>query len=439
MTSSPGSSKLGLPAAIAVVVASMVGTGIFTTTGFMAADLAPGAILIGWLLGGVLALCGAFAYAELGAMMPRVGGEYVYLREAYHPALGFVAGWVSLFVGFSAPIAASAVAFGSYLQAVMPRVPVEVSAGVLIAATSLLHVRSVAVGSSVQTAFTVLKIVLILVFVGFGLTGGQADWSNLSTVSDGATSSLVAPSFWVSLVYVSFSYTGWNAAAYVAGEIEDPQRNLPRALILGTVIVTLLYMALNLVFLVAAPASELAGKPEVGFVAATNLFGESGGRWMAALIAIGLAPTVSVMVFSGPRVFAAMAEDGLFLKVFARRTPDGAPFAGVLLQGGLALAFALFVPFDALLQYVGFTLSLLSALAVVGVAVLRVRRPDAERPCRTFGWPVTPVLFVAISIWMAFHLVREKPVACLAAGSLTLATGLVAYFVTRALSKSEAA
>jgi len=415
----------------------MIGTGIFTTTGFMAADLAPGTILIGWLLGGFLALCGAFAYAELGAMMPRVGGEYVYLREAFHPAIGFLAGWVSLIVGFSAPIAAAAVAFGSYLQALVPGVPVSVSAVVLIVLSSLLHVRSVAFGSSVQTAFTVLKIALIVVFIALGLTIGDGDWQNLTSANPGATSSTLSPLFWTSLVYVSFSYTGWNAAAYVAGEIEDPQRNLPRALIVGTLIVTLLYMALNLVFLIAAPASELAGKPEVGYVAAVHLFGDGAGRWLSALIAIGLAPAVSAMVFSGPRVYAAMAEDGLFFRGFAQRTSKGAPLRGVVLQGALAILFALLVPFDTLLQYVGFTLSLVSALTVVAVAVLRYKRPDAERPYRTLGWPVTPVLFVAGSLWMAFHLVRQEPVACLAAGGGTMLAGLAGYVAWNAWSRSR--
>ena len=177
----------------------MIGTGIFTTTGFMAADLAPPTILAGWLLGGVLALCGASAYAELGAMMPRVGGEYVYLREAFHPVFGFLAGWISLIVGFSAPIAAAALAFGTYLQALAPELPVRASAVGLILGSSLLHARSVAFGSSVQTAFTALKIASILAFVVLGLTVGSADWGNLRGTSEGATTSLASPLFWTSL------------------------------------------------------------------------------------------------------------------------------------------------------------------------------------------------------------------------------------------------
>ncbi len=421
------SRRLGLSAATALVVANMIGTGIFTTTGFMASDLAPDAILVAWLLGGLLALCGATAYAELGTLMPRVGGEYVYLREAFHPALGFVAGWISLFVGFSAPIAAAAIAFGAYLQALVPSLSVSTAAVGLIALSTLVHVRSVALGNRLQTAFTILKIGLIVGFVALGLFDGDADWTRLRAAPEGASSSWLAPAFWTSLVYVSFSYTGWNAAGYIAGEIHDPGRNVPRALLLGTVIVTALYLLLNVVMLVSAPAETLAGKPEVAYVAATQLFGEGASRWLSALIAIGLAPTVGAMIFAGPRVYAAMAEDGLFFPRFARRGAGGAPVESVVLQGALAAAFALFVPFESLLQYAGFTLSLVSALTVVGVAVLRRKRPDAPRPHRTLGWPVTPVVFVVFSLWMAFHLIREEPLVCLAGGGTTVGTGLVAY------------
>jgi len=421
--------RMGLSGATALVVANMIGTGIFTTTGFMAADLAPSTILFGWLLGGFLALFGATAYAELGAMMPRVGGEYVYLREAFHPALGFVAGWISLFVGFSAPIAAAAVAFGAYLQALLPGLSVQTAAALLIVASTALHVRSVALGNLVQTGFTLLKVGLIVALVALGLGDGDADWQNLTRASEGATSSLLAPAFWTSLVYVSFSYTGWNAAGYIAGEIEDPQRNLPRALTVGTAVVTLLYLLLNVVMLISAPAETLANKPEVAYVATTHLFGESAGRWLSGLIAIGLAPTVGAMVFAGPRVYAAMAEDGLFFSRFARRSEGGAPVASVVLQGVLSLAFALFVPFDNLLKYTGFTLSLVSALTVVGLAVLRWRMPDAARPHRTLGWPVTPVLFVGFSLWMAFHLIREEPLVCLTGGGVTVGSGLVVYLL----------
>lgn len=431
------SPRLGLLTATALVVANMIGTGVFTTTGYMVLGLQSGPILMGWLLGGLLALCGAAVYGELGAMMPRVGGEYVYLKEAFHPAIGFLSGWVSLIVGFSAPIAASSMAFGSYVGFAIPGMPEKAAAIGLIAALTLLHMIHVALGSGVQNVFTVLKAALIVLFVGAGLLLGNGDWGHLDMALPETSGSVLAPAFWVSLVYVSFSYSGWNAAAYVAGELRDPGRDLPRALLIGTAIVTALYIGLNLVFLYAAPAAALAGKKEVGAVAASHLFGASAGRWLSTLIALALVSSVSAMVMAGPRVYMAMAEDGLFFRRLAARNRGGAPALSVLLQGGLAVLFVLLVPFAKLLEYIGFTLSIFAALAVLAAFVLRRRRPDAPRPYRTFGWPVTPILFLGLSLWMAIFLVRERPTATLFGGGSTIAAGLLVYLVWRLVQRKR--
>lgn len=433
-----GKRKLGMTAATAIVVANMIGVGVFTSTGFMVPNLQAEPILVSWLLGGLLALCGAAVYGELGTMMPRVGGEYVYLREAYHPAVGFLSGWVSLFAGFSAPIAGAALAFGAYLHAVAPAVPARAAALSLIVATTLLHMADVVIGSRIQTGFTVLKVLLILAFIAAGFTVGDGDWAHLDTAVSGASSSILAPAFWVSLVYVSFSYSGWNAAAYVAGELEDPARILPRALLVGTAIVTTLYLALNLAFLYAAPASALAGKEEVGHVAAVHLFGEQAGRWLSTIIALALVSAVSAMVMAGPRVYTAMAEDGMFFRFMAWRSRRGAPIWSVLLQGALAAILVLLSTLRELIQYIGFTLSIVAALTVLGVFVLRVRRPDAPRPYRTLGWPVTPLLFVALSLWMAVHLVREQPGPTLLGGGITVGSGLLVYIVWRLVARPRA-
>ena len=420
-----------MTAATAMVVANMIGFGVFTSTGFMVVGLQAEPILLNWLLGGFLALCGAAAYAELGTMMPRVGGEYVYLSRAYHPAVGFLSGWVSLFAGFSAPIAGAALIFGTYLHAVAPAVPVRGAAVALVAVATALHLFDVVLGSRVQTAFTVLKVALVVGFIAAGLTVGNGDWANLDTAVPGASSSALAPAFWISLVYVSFSYAGWNAAAYVAGELEQPARILPRALLLGTAVVTALYFGLNLVFLYAAPAAALAGKEEVGYVAAVHLFGEQAGRSLSIIIALALISAVSAMVMTGPRVYTAMAEDGLFFRFMARRTAGGAPLFSVLLQGALALLLVMLSSVHDLIQYIGFTLSVLAAFTVLGVFVLRFRWPDAPRPYRTWGWPVTPALFVTLSLWMAIHLVRDKPRPTLLAGGITIASGLLVYLLWR--------
>ncbi len=473
-----GPRPLSLATAIALVVANMVGVGIFTSTGYQSAALGGAApALLAWVVGGVLALCGAAVYGELGAMMPRAGGEYVYLSEAFRPWVGFLSGWISLIVGFSAPIAAAAYAFGFYVHLIAPQVPLRVAGIALIAVTTVMHMGSVSLGARLQTWFSALKVALILVLIIAGVAVGQGDWSHLtqgagletvvrfrhslgdvfSAQVTGAGVSLTdAETFAVSLVYVMFAYSGWNAAAYVAGEIKDPGRNVPRALLIGTAIVMVLYVCLNLVFFYAAPASELAsadlslgslalqvaegntavsGGPvgEVGGYVAMLLFGSGFGTLITALIAFALISSVSAMVMAGPRVYMAMAEDGMFFRVFAIKNTRGAPVFSVLLQGVLAIGLFLLARFDQLINYVGFTLSISAALTIAGAFVLRRTRPDAPRPYRALGWPVTPILFIAVSGWMALFLIRERPTESFA-GVLTLAAGTALFFVWKRLS-----
>lgn len=426
--------RLGLAPAIAIVVANMVGTGVFISTGYMVHALDAPRILLAWLVGGVLALCGAVVYAELGAMMPRVGGEYVYLKESLHPSVGFLSGWVSLIAGFSAPIGASALAFGHYLQAVVPDLPVKVAALGLVAGMTLLHMFDVILGSRLQTGFTLLKVGLILIFICAGLLAGNGSWANLNTALPSASTSAFSGEFAVQLFWVSFAYSGWNAAAYIAGEMKDPGRNLPRALLIGTGVVTVLYLALNLVFLYAAPAEGLSAilhNREVGTSAAAALFGERAGSWLSTVIAVALLSTVSAMIMAGPRVYAAMAEDGLFFSALAHRHRRGAPVASVALQGAIAVALVLTVDLPRLVLYIGFTLSLFAALTVAGALVLRIRRPHAERPYRAWLWPVTPALFLAASVWLVYQGVSLHPTECLRYGGGTLASGMLAYGLWR--------
>jgi APA family basic amino acid/polyamine antiporter len=424
-----GRRPLTLVAAIALVVANMVGTGIFTSTGYMAFDLGGTPILLAWAVGGVLALCGAAVYGELGAMMPRAGGEYVYLSEAFRPWVGFLSGWVSLVVGFSAPIAAAANAFGAYLGKSAGWIHPTVAGVALIAVITLLHCVSVVLGARVQTFFSLLKVALIVFFIVAGLLLGDGDLANLS-VGSGADA-ITSSAFAVSLVYISFSYSGWNAAAYMAGEIENPGRNLPLALLIGTGLVTALYVLLNVVFLYAVPAPEMAGTKEVGELAATSLFGGDAGRLLSLLIAIALISSVSAMVMAGPRVYMVMAEDGMFFRQLASKNAGGSPVFSVLLQGALAIGLLLIARFDQLVNYIGFTLSIFATLTVIGAFVLRIKQPDAPRPYRTLGWPVTPILFVALNLWMVYFLVDQKPVESAAGAGTLLAGGLVFLFWRR--------
>src|SRR4051812_22092025 len=338
---------LGAAHGAALVVASMVGTGVFTTTGILLKSLGSPLLVLGvWAVAGVLALCGAAVYAELGTMMPRAGGEYVYLSRAFHPAIGFLSGWVGFLVGFAAPTAAGALAFGRYLHAVAPALPQRGMALALIAVLTVTHMVDVRLGARVQTALTGLVVALILAFLAGAVATGRGDWAHVFASATAAASStgagtvtagmVSAGALALGLVYVSYAYFGWNAAAYVAGELRDPARALPRALVAGTGLVTALYVALNLVFLWAAPPAALRGQIEVAHVVAGLLLGPRGATLLSSLVAVALAGSVSAFLLSGPRIAVAMAEDGVFFRSLGRLNTRGAPAAAVALQGALA-------------------------------------------------------------------------------------------------------
>jgi APA family basic amino acid/polyamine antiporter len=422
---------LTLPHALALVVSSMVGTGVFTTAGLMLSEISSGWIVLGlWVAAGVLALAGAAVYAELGAMMPRAGGEYVYLSRALHPAVGFLSGWVSLFVGFAAPMAAGALAFGRYLHALWPGVSVRGAALVLVVAVTALHAREVRRASAIQAALTGLVVAVIVAFVVAALGRPALDWSRIGAGAAPAVGHGGLGAVALALVYTAYAYFGWNAAGYVAGELSEPDRTLPRALVGGTVLVTLLYVALNAVFLAAAPRAALAGQVEVGHVAARALFGQVGGTLLTALIALALGGSVSALAMTGPRVVQAMASDGAFFAALARTNARGAPTPAVLLQGGLALLGVVTAAFDRLLVYAGFTLTLSAAATVAGAFVLRRREPDAPRPHRALAWPWSGLAFLALALFMIALAVIERPRES-AAGLVTLLVGGMAWAAWR--------
>jgi APA family basic amino acid/polyamine antiporter len=431
----PPKRQLGILVAAAIVVANMIGAGVFTGAGFQAADLHdPWVMLSTWVVGGVLALCGASAYAELGSLMPHAGGEYVYLREAYHPAVGFMSGWVSMTAGFSAPVAAAALAFSAYLSTVIPGLvdPLaqKVVASVLIVGVTCLHAFDTKLGGRVQTAFTIAKVALIAALVGAGLLVGHGSWSNFARQGEGfgmLASSAGAAAFATSLMYVSFAYSGWNAAAYIAGEIATPQRTLPRALMLGTGAVMGLYILLNLTFLYATPPQTMAGVKEVGALAAGHLFGPKLGELLSVMIALALVSSVSAMMMAGPRVYAAMAADHALPKQLAYYSARGVPSVAVAAQCVLAIVFVMIGSLGELIEFVGFTLAIFAALTVAAVFVFRAR--GKQSPYRTWGYPVTPILFVLMSAWIVYYRVAQHPLQSLAVAGL-LAVGAVIYLFT---------
>jgi APA family basic amino acid/polyamine antiporter len=411
--------QLGLVSAAALVIASMVGSGVFTTSGFLIADLhTPERVLAVWLSGGVIAMLGAMCYGALARQFPESGGEYVFLARTLHPAAGYVAGWVSLLVGFSAPLAAVSLAFGEYVKEWLAATPPRLTGSGLLLLFAFVHGVHVQRGAWVQNAAVLIKLLLIAVLVGVAGT-------RLEPVPVSSSGSFSMGAFAVSLVWVSFSYSGWNAAVYIGGEIREPERNLPRAMWLGAALVTLLYLALNSVFVYAVPAEKLAGKLEVARIATEALGGAPFANFVTALIALALATSVSSMLMAGPRVYARMADDGC-LPSWLRHPPQGPPRAAILFQTVLALAMLWTFTFKALLTYIGFTLGLCTAAAVAGLIRMRLRQ-GSKVPVP--GWPWVPVIFVvAVSAITVFTMARQ-PVAS-ALGLATMGFGLAAWRFT---------
>ena len=427
-------SLISLFTAINIVVANMIGTGIFTSLGFQVVDIKSGfALLSLWMVGGIFALCGALSYGELGAAMPRSGGEFNYLSRIYHPALGFLSGWVSVTVGFAAPIAAAAMALGQYLSKVFPVLMPTAIASVAVIGVSLIHAQNIKLGSYFQNIFTPLKVLLIIFLVVSGLILAKPqDISFLPATED--INLIFSSPFAVSLVFVMYSYSGWNASVYIASEVKDPEKNVPRSLFLGTLIVLVLYLLLNFIFLYSTPIEELAGKVEVGYIAANRIFGPVGGQIMGVLISLGLLSSISSMVWAGPRVTQVIGEDFSLFRMLATKNASGVPYYALLMQLAIVLVLIITSSFQVLVTYLSFTLTLSSFLTVLGVFVHRIRYPEVPRPYKTWGYPLTPLIFLFISLWMLIYIFRDKPVESIA-GLGTILIGLPVYLIA---SKKQA-
>ena len=419
--------------AIAVVVGNMVGTGVFTSLGYQLVDIQSGFVLmLLWGLGGGCALCGALCYGELAAAFPRSGGEYHLLSRVYHPLLGFLAGWISVTVGFAAPIALGAMAFGTYFSSALSfegeAWAVALSVAVVLGVAGI-HLRPIRLGAQFQSVFTALKALCIVVLVvACFLLGEGQEISFLPREGDLAL--LFSAEFAIALVFVMYAYTGWNAATYIVDEVQDPQRTVPRALLVGTTLVTLLYIGLNGGFLYSAPIDSMMGEIEVAKVAADHVLGETGGRLMAGFISFGLISMLSASIWVGPRVAQRMGEDFRGLHLLARKSGSGIPANAVLLQAGIAVALILTSSFEQVLVYIELLLVLFALVTVAGVFWLRICHPERARPVKAWGYPVTPAFFVVINVWMIVYIVREKPEEALW-GLGTLMLGGVVYFIAQ--------
>ena len=414
-------------AATAIVVADMVGIGVFTSLGFQVKDITSGfSLLLLWIVGGIVALCGAFCYAELGSMFPRSSGEYNFLRRTYHPVAGFLAGWLSATVGFAAPVALAAMAFGEYFKAVVPGAPPLLLGLALTWLVTLVHLRGIRHGSAFQIAWTVLKLALIVAFVVAGFAFGSRQPISFAPTTLDFIHVTSAP-FAISLVFVMYSYSGWNAATYVIGEIRDPDRCVPRALLVGTLTVLVLYVGLNAAFLYTTPIKEMAGQLDVAQIAGRHVFGDRGAHIVAGLICIGLVSSISAMMWIGPRVTMAMGEDMPLLRFFSRKSKQDVPAAAILFQLLVSNLLLFTQSFEAVLDFIQFSLSFCSFFTVLGVIKLRFTHPDLpRRPYRAWGYPVTPIVFLAAMLFMMYYLMINRPIESLAGFGMMLA-GLAIY------------
>jgi APA family basic amino acid/polyamine antiporter len=425
-----GGSTVSVTVATAIVVADMIGVGVFTSLGFQVKDIPSGfAILLLWTIGGVVALCGVFSYSELGAMFPRSSGEYNFLARAYHPAFGFLAGWVSATVGFAAPVALAAMAFGEYGKSVLPMASPSALALGVVCLVSLVQLCGLRHSSTFQLVATILKVVLIIGFLIAGFVAGTAQPVSFAPAA-GDLGHVASAPFAIGLVFVMYAFSGWNAATYIIGEMRLPQQDLPRALLSGTLIVLVLYVALNAVFLHTTPVEKLSGQLDVARIAGSYIFGEIGGRIVGAMICIGLVSSISAMMWIGPRVMMTMGEDIPALRIFARKSANGAPAYAILFQFAISVLLLFTRSFEAVLDFIQFGLLFCSFFTVLGVIKLRITRPDLPRPYRAWGYPVTPLVFLLVTGFMMYYLVVERPLQS-ALGILIMLSGLLIYAVFR--------
>ena len=418
---------VGFFTACGIVIANIIGTGVFTSLGFQVADIQSGfALLMLWIVGGIAALCGALCYGELSAALPRSGGEYHFLSEIYHPAVGFMAGFISATVGFAAPIALAAMAFGKYFRGVFDFGSPVLLSFVLVWMVALFHFGNLRLGSAFQNLWTIVKLLLVGVLIGAGLLIEEKQpITFFPHAAD--TTSIFSGAFAVALVYVMYSYSGWNASSYIIGEVKNPERNVPRSLLAGTIIVIVAYVLLNAVFLATTPESEMRGQLEVGLIAGKHIFGENGGRIVGAVICLGLISAISSMTWIGPRVTMSMGEDHWLLRFLGRKNTGGVPANAVLVQLLIVNLLLLTRSFELVVVYIQFALLLCSLLTVMGVIVLRASRPNVSRPYRVWLYPLPPLLFDAITIWMMIYLLISKTTESVA-GMVTAIVGFLLYF-----------
>ncbi len=439
--------KLGLFPATNIVVANMIGAGIFTTSGLLMAELHnPLLMVILWAVGGIIALCGALSYGELGAAMPGAGGEYLFLSRLYSPIYGFLSGWVSFIVGFSAPIAASALGFSEYFTRAVPglvnwlqanwfmgqEITKKTLAVAVILIFTFIHYRGIKYGTRIQNALTILKILLIVVLLAGGFASGKGDFSNFHKGGSPGSGLAGWKTIGLSLMWIMFAYSGWNASTYLGAEIKNPKRNLPGSLIYGTFIVMALYVGINILYVYGIDPESMEGVISIGGLAMGNLFGKSAEILFSILIAFALFSSLSAFIIIGPRVYYSMAKDGLFFKMAGRiHKRFQVPSNSILLQALIAVLLVLSGTFEQVLTYMGFALGIFPVLSVIGIWKLRKTQPDA---LRIKGFPIPQIIYITAGVMILVLSFMESPLESSIA-LLTVVVGVPAYFLFKRNSK----
>jgi len=441
------SRKLGLFPATNIVIANIIGAGIFTTSGLLMSDLGnPLLLIVLWIVGGLIAICGALSYGELGATMPEAGGEYLFLSRIFSPIFGFLSGWVSFIVGFSAPIAASALGFSEYFITAFPGLAdinagngfidgetmVKIIAIAIILLFTIIHYRGIKFGSKVQNVLTLIKVLLVAGLIIAGLLVGKGDRSHFSLGEpfDGGFSGW--KTIGLSVMWIMFAYSGWNASTYIGSEIKNPVRNLPGSLILGTGIVIFLYLLLNVVYVYAIPPDEMKGVISIGGLAMGKLFGPGAQTVFSLMIAFALFSSLSAYMIIGPRVYFSMAKDGLFFKKVSRIHPKfKVPASAIMLQSLIAIVFVISGTFDQILTYMGFSLGIFPILAILGLIRLRIKKLST---IKIPGFPFTQLIYIGTGTIILVLAFMERPFES-GTALLTVATGIPAYYLFKKINR----
>ncbi len=419
---------LDVRTAVFFVIASMIGTGVFTSLGYQLIEIESiFPILMLWIMGGIIAICGALSYSELATLYPRSGGEYHLLGTIIHPSIGFAAGIVSSTVGFAAPSVLASIALGNYLSPLMPSINPLIIALFAITSIHVLHMVNIKWGIIFQDTFTIIKIGLILIFIIFGTLVQRPEIISVFPI-DGDIKILFSPEFAVSLIWVSYAYTGWNSSIYIAGEIKNPKLNISKSMILGTLLVTTLYLMLNYIFLFSTPIELMKGKVEIGYIAGVQIFGNLGGKIMSIGISIMLLSTLSSYVFIGPRIMQTMGEDHKILGNLSTKNTYGVPINAFVVQFIISITLILTSTFEQVLLYAGISLIITTVFTVLALFVIRIRKPNLQRTYEVIGFPITPMLYLAINAWILYYSFQEAFIESLI-GCGIFSIGIILYFL----------